>query len=111
MLPVRLRSFRGSGSAWASVKISESENFPFLPLLIVTLAGGILGGRCSCSIRRRGPSTPSFLAHAGGDAVVHIWRAAHTDSKAHVSLGPVTVVVIQFLLPSTAGTSEERSGS
>src|ERR1035437_3583684 len=86
-------------SAWAYREdFRKSENFPFLPLLIMSLAGGIVGALLLLLTPQRTFDSvipwlmlAATLLFAFGPRISPILKRA-------IQIGPVTVVVIQFLV-------------
>jgi uncharacterized membrane protein YfcA len=91
-------------SAWAYREdFRRSENFPFLPLLIVTLAGGILGALLLLyTPQRTFDSVIPWLMLAA--TLLFTFGARLTPIlKRMFHIGPVTVVVIQFFIAIYGG--------
>jgi hypothetical protein len=81
-------------SAWAYREdFRKSEDFPFLPLLIVSLAGGIVGALLLL-----------FTPQTTFDSVIPwLMLAATPILKRTFHIGPVTVVMIQFFIAIYGG--------
>ena len=105
MLPARRRIIPGIlASAWAYREdFRKSENFPFLPLLIVSLAGGIVGALLLLfTPQRTFDSVIPWLMLAA--TLLFTFGARITPIlKRAFHIGPVAVVVIQFFIAIYGG--------